>query len=111
MKFIIKTVDNANDPKALFEVLERRFNHPEWDQPNVVVTDGNKVQLAIAQRFFVDSVSVVKDDRHKAREILNGEILPEKNISKEDIININAEAHRFAITYFRSKLRKDAFKR
>ncbi len=109
-KFIIKTVDNANDPKALFEVLERRFKHDEWVKPNLVVVDGNKVQLGIAQRFFKDSVSIVKDDKHKAREVLNKEILKDKNIKEEEVIKINAEAHRFAINFFRNKLRKDLIK-
>lgn len=109
-KFIIKTVDKANDPKALFEVLERRFKHEEWNKPSLVVVDGNKVQLGIAQRFFKDSVSIVKDDKHRAREVLNRELLKEKNIKEEDIIKINAEAHRFAIKFFRDKLRKRAFR-
>lgn len=108
-KFIIKGQENADDGKALFEVLTRRFKHDEWSKPNLVVTDGNKVQLGIAQHFFKDSVSIVKDDKHRAREILNKEILKDKNIKDEDIIKINAEAHRFAIKFFREKLRKSAF--
>jgi excinuclease ABC subunit C len=109
-KFIINTVDSANDPKALFEVFTRRFKHDEWEKPNIVVVDGNKVQLGIAQRFFKDSVSIVKDDKHRARKILNKDILKDKNIKDEDIVKINAEAHRFAIKFFREKLRKGAFK-
>jgi excinuclease ABC subunit C len=108
-KFIIKNQDNADDGKALFEILERRFKHEEWGKPNLIVTDGNKVQLAVAQRFFKDSVSIVKDDKHKAREVLNREILKDKKIKEEDIIKINAEAHRFAIAYFRGKLRRGMF--
>lgn len=109
-KFIIRGQDTADDARALHEVLSRRFAHPEWDAPNVVVTDGNQIQLGVAQSFFKDSVSIVKDSRHKAREVLNGEILKDKNIKEEDIIKINAEAHRFAITFFRKKLRGSAFK-
>lgn len=107
-KFVIKGQDNADDGKALFEVLSRRFKHDEWPKPNLVVTDGNKVQLGIAQNFFKDSVSIVKDDKHRAREVLNKEILKNKNIKEEDIIKINAEAHRFAIKFFREKLRKSS---
>jgi excinuclease ABC subunit C len=107
-KFIIKGQENADDGKALFEVLTRRFKHDEWEKPNLIVTDGNKVQLGIAQHFFKDAVSIVKDDKHRAREVLNKEVLKEKNIKEEEIIKINAEAHRFAIKFFREKLRKDA---
>ncbi len=107
-KFIIKGQENADDGKALFEVLTRRFKHTEWQKPNLIVTDGNKVQLGIAQHFFKDAVSIVKDDKHRAREVLNKEVLKEKNIKEEEIIKINAEAHRFAIKFFREKLRKSA---
>ncbi len=109
-KFIIRGQDTADDGRALYEVLTRRFKHEEWGMPNLVVTDGNQVQLGIAQKFFKDSVSIVKDKRHTAREVLNGEILKEKNVKEDDIIKINAEAHRFAIGFFRDKLRKGAFK-
>lgn len=109
-KFIIKNQDNADDAKALFEVLERRFKHNEWGSPDIIVTDGNKVQLGIAMRFFKDSVSIVKDDKHKARDVLNKEVLIDKNIKEEDIVKINAEAHRFAIEYFRGKLRRGMLK-
>lgn len=109
-KFIIRGQTSADDGKALFEVLSRRFKHTEWEKPNLIVTDGNKVQLGIAQHFFKDAVSIVKDDKHRAREVLNKEILKNKNIKEEDIVKINAEAHRFAIKFFREKLRKGAFK-
>ncbi len=109
-KFIIRGQETADDGRALYEVLTRRFKHTEWGMPDLVVTDGNQVQLGIAQKFFKDSVSIVKDKKHKAREVLNGEILKEKNVKQDDIIKINAEAHRFAIGFFREKLRKSAFK-
>ena len=108
-KFIIRGQEKADDGRALFEVLSRRFKHDEWGKPDLIVVDGNKIQLAIANKFFKDSVSVVKDDKHKAKDILNKEILKNKNISESEIIKINAETHRFAINYFRGKLRKGAF--
>lgn len=117
-KFNIKTVHGANDPAALHEVLERRFKHiypnasgrAEWTMPSLIVVDGNKVQIAVAQKvlkqagFEIPVVSVVKDDRHKAREILNGQKLDVK-IQKQ-ILLANSEAHRFAIGFHRSKARK-----
>ena len=104
-KFIIKTVDNSDDLKSLYEVLQRRFKHNEWNKPDLIVIDGGKMQLNIALKFFKDSVSVVKDDKHKAKDILNKEILKSKNINEDEIIKINAETHRFAINFFRKKMR------
>jgi excinuclease ABC subunit C len=108
-KFIIKSVKGANDPAALREVLLRRLGHPEWGMPNVIVVDGNDVQKNIAREVVTDTsiriLSVVKDNRHKAKDIL-GEI--PKTVAPLDVYKINAEAHRFAIAYFRRKQRKNA---
>lgn len=108
-KFIIKSVKSSNDPAALKEVLERRIVHDEWGTVHVIVVDGNDVQKNIAREIVTNTsirvLSVVKDDRHKAKNIL-GEI--PKGVTPEEIYKINAEAHRFAIAYFRRKQRKNA---
>jgi excinuclease ABC subunit C len=113
-KFIIKTVKGAHDPAALTEVLTRRLTHTEWNMPQVIVVDGNDVQKKVAQHAIQVSgqkdiaiISVVKDDRHKAKNILG--TLPE-GVTTQDVYAINAEAHRFAIAYFRKKQRKNALK-
>jgi excinuclease UvrABC nuclease subunit len=49
-------------------------------------------------------VSVVKDDRHKAREFLGDSDIIEKN--EREILLSNSEAHRFAIKFHREKRRK-----
>ncbi|MFN3188598.1 MAG: GIY-YIG nuclease family protein [Candidatus Paceibacteria bacterium] len=113
-KFKIKTLKNANDPAALLEVLKRRLAHPEWPFPNIIVVDGNEVQKRTAELVLAESallvpvVAVVKDDRHKAHHILGLSALIEAN--KLEILHANAEAHRFAITYFRHKQRIRALK-
>ncbi len=113
-KFKIKTLKDANDPAALREVLERRLAHPEWPWPNIIVVDGNEVQKRTAELILakigllVPVVAVVKDDRHKAHHILGPEPLIEAN--KLEILHANAEAHRFAITYFRHKQRTRALR-
>jgi excinuclease UvrABC nuclease subunit len=111
-KFIIKTVKKSNDPAALHEVLTRRLTHTEWGMPNLIVTDGNEVQKKVAEDVLIEAgqknvsvISVVKDDKHKAKEILG--MLP-VGITPDDVYKINAEAHRFAIAYFRKKQRKSA---
>ena len=111
-KFKIKTLKDANDPAALKEVLKRRLMHPEWSLPNIIVVDGNDVQkrtaeLVLAEHgLLIPVVAVVKDDRHKADHILGQEKLIETH--KLEILHANAESHRFAIAYFRSKQRKTA---
>jgi excinuclease ABC subunit C len=113
-KFKIKTLKDANDPAALKEVLERRLAHPEWPYPNIVVVDGNEVQKRTAELvlakfgLLVPVVAVVKDDRHQAHHILGQKPLIEAH--KLEILHANAEAHRFAITYFRHKQRTRALR-
>lgn len=108
-KFIIRSVKSSNDPAALREVLERRITHTEWGTADVIVVDGNDVQKNVARGVITSTairiLSVVKDNRHKAKDIL-GEI--PKGALPEDIYKINAEAHRFAIAFFRRKQRKNA---
>jgi len=117
---------------ALSEVLRRRFNHSEWKFPNLVVVDGGRAQLNIAHNIAkevdikIKIVSVVKDEKHRAREIFGlkpvkrqvhpniseGNVLGDVDIWKgkeRQIFLANSEAHRFAIKYhreLRDKIRK-----
>ncbi len=105
-KFKIRSVDCANDTAALAEVLRRRLNHDEWRLPNLIVVDGGKAQVSVAKRILkefgygIPIVSVVKNERHKPREILGNK----KNIKEQEvsILLANSEAHRFAVRYHRS---------
>jgi len=110
-KFKIK-IDKNDDTKNLKEVLNRRFGHPEWRFPNLIVVDGGKGQINAAKSVlkeagldFINVVSVVKDERHKPREIL-GNLAVEPPLGgstalERAILLANAEAHRFAIKYHR----------
>ncbi len=106
-KFNIKINPGVNDTGALKEILERRFKHPEWTFPDILAVDGSQAQINVAEglleslKLKIKVVAVVKDERHKPREILGDE-----NIVKEygrAIILANSEAHRFAIAYHRTK--------
>ena len=109
-KFKIRTLDNANDPAALREVLERRLKHPEWPLPQMIVVDGNAVQKRAAEaeikaaRQVIPVVAVVKNDKHKPERLIGQKIL--LKIHQQAILLANAEAHRFAINYYREESRK-----
>ncbi|MEI8337550.1 MAG: GIY-YIG nuclease family protein [bacterium] len=109
-KFNIKTAIKSDDVGALKEVLTRRLAHNEWPYPNLFVIDGGKNQLNLALNLLKENninipvVSVLKDETHKAKEILG-----DKNFTlkyEKEILTSNAEAHRFAITAHRKKRRK-----
>ena len=113
-QFKIKTLDNANDPLALKEILERRLKHTEWIFPEIIVVDGNSVQKNVAERvlknhnLMIPVLAVVKDDKHKASKILGSKSLIEKH--KFDVLLSNSEAHRFAISFHRELSRKNLLK-
>jgi excinuclease ABC subunit C len=110
-KFKIKGFKTSNDPGALKEVLERRLNHPEWPSPDLIVVDGGIAQLNTmnevlkARSLAIPVVSVVKDERHKAKGMLGNSEQGAKY--KKEILLSNGEAHRFAISYHKKLRRKN----
>ncbi len=103
-KFKIRENPGINDTAALQEVLRRRFTHSEWPYPQIIVVDGGKAQINAAKRASnpdskIAIVSVVKDERHKPKQILGDQKLSLKY--EQEILLANNEAHRFAITYHR----------
>ncbi len=109
-KFKIKTVKGVDDIASLKETLERRFVHTEWKYPDLIVVDGGKAQKNSAERFLqkigvqIPIVAVVKDEKHKAKEILGKKELINKY--EKEILFVNIEAHRFSLVEHRKIMRK-----
>ncbi len=108
-----RIIQQKNDDTAgLREILIRRFNHPEWQYPNLLVIDGGLGQKNAAETLLAEMnldipvVSVVKDARHKPNHFLGDEKLIA--LYNKAILKANAEAHRFAIAYHKN-LRKRTF--
>jgi len=101
-KFTIKHNTGADDTKALKEVVTRRLGHIEWRLPDLIVVDGGVAQKRAVEsvlrenKIAVPVVGVVKDERHKTKEILG-----DKHYLKyeKEILLSNAEAHRYAIGF------------
>ena len=96
-----------NDTKALSEVLSRRLAHIEWKLPDLIVVDGGTAQKRVVEKVLKENliqipvVSVVKDERHRPKEILGDK----KWLKYEREITLsNSEAHRYGIA-FHKKLR------
>lgn len=118
-KFRIKTVTGINDTSMLAEVLFRRFQHPEWPQPDLLFLDGGSGQLNLAKKILeelklkISLVAVAKGPTRKKLDLrisiikLNREI---KEILSNKLLirRIMDEAHRFALAYHK-KLRKKNF--
>jgi excinuclease ABC subunit C len=105
------TSASAGDTAGLAEILTRRFRHDEWRLPRLIVVDGGKAQKSTAERVLKDFgyaipvVAVTKDERHRAARIAGA---PRDIVGRENAILLaNKEAHRFAITYHRSRRRRN----
>lgn len=109
-KFIIKRDESKGDTGALEEMLERRLAHPEWSLPQCMVVDGAVAQKRVAERILrehtlhIPVVAVTKDEHHRPKKLLGSQEIIKKY--ENDIIYANAEAHRFAITYHRTRRNK-----
>jgi len=107
--FTIRDAKAGDDYAALNEIIARRANHPEWPYPSLVVIDGGRTHLNRAKKALreagidADVVAVVKDERHRPREVLGESALVHAH--EPSILLANSEAHRFAIGRHRQALR------
>ncbi len=103
-----KGIRGVNDTAHLREVLERRLGHAEWRLPKLIAVDGGVAQKNTAESALekygikIPVLGVVKDERHRPKEIIGDQSLARKY--EKEILLGNSEAHRFAITYHK-KLR------
>lgn len=108
--FRIRGVQKNDDIASLKEILSRRLGHPEWPLPKAIVVDGGKVQKKAAEGVLTEAgvvipvVAVVKDERHRPREILGAR---REGVSEVDAVLANSEAHRFSLAKHRQARSRD----
>jgi len=115
-RFRIKTVEGANDFASLQEVLKRRLSKLDSDEedrfekPDLIIIDGGKGQLSAVKQIFaemnikdIDLISLAKREEEVFVPNSNQSIILDKrDYCLKMLQRIRDEAHRFAITYFRS---------
>ena len=113
-RFKIKIAGKPNDIAMIKEVLNRRFNHPEWGMPDLILIDGGRAQLNIACQCLIPGVKqkikVIALAKRKNELFIEGQknSILLKTLPREIfnlILQLRDEAHRFAISYHK-KLRK-----
>lgn len=93
-----------DDIASLKEILSRRFGHTEWQYPRAIVVDGGKTHKKAAEELLkeigigIPVAAVVKDERHRPREVLGG---TRAGITDADAVLANSEAHRFSLRLHR----------
>lgn len=124
-KFSIKTVEEQNDYACMQEVIERRFrNYKEKTDegfsilPDLILLDGGNGHVnavaPVLKRMGIDvpMFGLVKDSRHRTRAVATGggEISLTKSRAAFNLVTaIQDEVHRVAITYQKTKRKKNAF--
>lgn len=101
--FKIKNNFLNDDLRALEEVLSRRFQHPEWPQPDLVLIDGGRGQLNFLTplfkkykiKNFVAISEYVKNELIFPKDMKESDKAKIKKI-KEYLLLARDEAHRFA---------------
>ncbi len=124
-KYKVKTVSGIDDYGTFFEVLSRRYKRgkEENDLPDLLIVDGGKGHLNIALKVLsdlniisVDVIGIAKEESRHDKGMSEEQIfLP--NIKDPILLRstspvlfllqqIRDEAHRFAITFHRSRRSK-----
>ncbi|MES2769689.1 MAG: excinuclease ABC subunit UvrC [Bdellovibrionota bacterium] len=128
-RYKLKAVQGINDYDSMKEVLTRRLNHDEWDDPQLILIDGGKGQLNVVHKVLkelgrgdlpVASLAKARTEKDFEKQEVESTqerfFLPgrsnyitfrEGSEAYKILTNIRDEAHRFAITYHR-KLRENS---
>ena len=118
-RFKIKSVQGPNDYASMHEVLSRRLTRADqegWETPDLILIDGGKGQLNIAQSVLdelghsdnVDLASIAKSREEGEGDKLyiygrkNPIIFSKNSEALFLLMRIRDEAHRFAITYHKN---------
>lgn len=123
-RFRIKTVEGANDFASLKETLSRRLSKlgtPEeerFPKPQLIIIDGGKGQLSAVKEAFdsfgvtdIELISLAKEEEEVFTLYSPEPIrIDKRDYALKMLQRIRDEAHRFAITYFRSLHSKNSLK-
>lgn len=112
---IFNVEEGFDDYKALYTALKRRFNHKEWQFPDILLVDGGKGQLNVTKKV-VDELkikdifiaSIAKDEKNSIF-VLNRKnpiVLKSDNPGLKILIKLREEAHRFANVHLKRRLKK-----
>lgn len=109
--FRIKEAPKNDDIRALEEVMERRFNHPEWSFPDLILVDGGRPQVShiykVLERRNVsiplvgiskyggDGLVFSPNIKKSVRELVEG--------NKDLLLAVRDESHRFSLKSSRNR--------
>ena len=114
-RFKITSFDGPDDFRSLKEVLSRRLDKllegdEKFPKPDLIIIDGGKGQLSSVKEIFdekgITGIDLISLAKREEEVFLPDKPLPvvlsHRDYSLKMLQRIRDEAHRFAITYFRS---------
>ncbi len=115
-RFKIKTVEGANDYASHQEMMRRRLaklntaEEERFPKPDLIIIDGGKGQLSAIKKIFdetgvkdIELVSLAEREEEVFTLFSEESVkIDRRDYALKTLQRIRDEAHRFAITYFRS---------
>lgn len=112
-KFNIKTVSGQSDVDCLAEVINRRLNHSDWPLPDYFLIDGGAPQVNTvanilrARQVNRSVIGIAKGPKRDRNDFIfdhsNKNVVEFIRNNQMILIAVRDEAHRFAISFNRSK--------
>lgn len=106
-RFEIRGAVTQDDPANMAQMIRRRFNHPEWRAPDLVLLDGGRGQLNACLKHIppgIATIALAKKDEELYLPHERDSIRPRKNNpALLALKEIRDEAHRFSRAYHRKK--------
>ena len=110
------TVDKNDDYNTMREVIYRRYYRclvEKSELPDLIILDGGKSQIHACNDVLkelnlkIKTCGLVKNDKHKTSELMDGDTLNIYNIDKTSnlfhyLTRIQDEVHRYTINYHRT---------
>ncbi len=119
-KYKINISENLDDTAAINQVVKRRYKRLSTENlplPGLILVDGGKGQITAAKQALqslglaIPVAGIVKDNRHRTAQLLaeTGReiIIDPKSPTFHFLERVQAEVHRFAITFHRQQRSKN----
>ena len=109
--FKIKNVKAGDDLAALKEIIIRRFQHKEWQFPDLILVDGGKPQVDYIEKTLKEvaiNIPLVGVSKYGGDELIFPKNIKKSakeiaRLSKNVLLKTRDEAHRFALKSSRRK--------
>ncbi|ODS38660.1 MAG: hypothetical protein A7316_07515 [Candidatus Altiarchaeales archaeon WOR_SM1_86-2] len=110
-RFRIRGERGQDDPGSMAEMIRRRFNHPEWETPSLILLDGGKAQLNACLKHIPGGVPAAAIAKRFEEIHLPARTKPVRLAGNSPALlllqQVRDEAHRYSRAYHLKKRGKE----